>query len=223
MSYMKRKGKLLNQKNHIVKKTEDYIAHKKCRITQTERSPAQVGYCATHAQNLNAQTGYQVDDSKREYEHARTDQCKFDIDGSPVNLAQYKSRGLDMCSKESETFVNRHLDIKVTDDVRRMQLKTSNLTDIQPSSAIHERTNGFKEQPVYLNNAHEEQKETKETIKHGNFEIPPGETLRAEVVTKIIKDMEQGVQGMLSFAKCVPGFTELPTKDQASLVKGEQY
>jgi hypothetical protein len=56
--------------------------------------------------------------------------------------------------------------------------------------------------------------------KSGNSVLPPTETLRAEVMTKIVSDLEQGVQGMLAFAKSLPGFSDLPSSDQVSLVKG---
>lgn len=46
------------------------------------------------------------------------------------------------------------------------------------------------------------------------------ERTKAEVMSTIITDMEQSVQGMLSFAKSLPKFYGLPKDDQASLLKG---
>ncbi|XP_060559469.1 nuclear receptor subfamily 1 group D member 1-like [Ruditapes philippinarum] len=59
--------------------------------------------------------------------------------------------------------------------------------------------------------------------KSGNSVLPPTETLRAEVMTKIVSDLEQGVQGMLAFAKSLPGFSDLPSSDQVSLVKAARF
>ena len=47
------------------------------------------------------------------------------------------------------------------------------------------------------------------------------EVMRAEVMSHILKDIEQGVNGMLAFSNSVPGFTELNKGDKASLLKSK--
>lgn len=47
------------------------------------------------------------------------------------------------------------------------------------------------------------------------------ERTKAEVMSHILKDIEQGVNGMLSFSKSIPGFTDLPKNDKAALIKSK--
>lgn len=43
------------------------------------------------------------------------------------------------------------------------------------------------------------------------------------VIKQVLTDMEKGVLGVLSFAKCLPGFKDLPKDDQATLVKASRF
>lgn len=47
----------------------------------------------------------------------------------------------------------------------------------------------------------------------------PTEQTKAEVLATVITDMERGIAGMVTFAKSMPGFTDLPKEDQVLLLK----
>ncbi|XP_052797497.1 nuclear receptor subfamily 1 group D member 2-like [Mya arenaria] len=49
------------------------------------------------------------------------------------------------------------------------------------------------------------------------------ERTKADVMCQVLKDMEQGVQGMLAFAKSLPGFKDLSREDQAALLKASRF
>lgn len=48
------------------------------------------------------------------------------------------------------------------------------------------------------------------------------EMMRAYVMSQILKDVEQGVNGMLAFSNSVPGFTDLHKDDKAALLKSKR-
>ena len=50
-------------------------------------------------------------------------------------------------------------------------------------------------------------------------ESEPSDNLKEQVMKTIIEDMERGIQGLVMFAKAVPGFEDLDTDDKSSLLK----
>ncbi|KAL4224659.1 hypothetical protein ACF0H5_015356 [Mactra antiquata] len=56
-----------------------------------------------------------------------------------------------------------------------------------------------------------------------NLKNQTDENVKAKVMSNIITDMEQSVQGMLGFAKSLPKFDNLPNDDQASLLKAGRF
>lgn len=51
----------------------------------------------------------------------------------------------------------------------------------------------------------------------------PSEHVKEQVMRTIIEDMERGIQGMVMFAKTVPGFINLDLDDQSSLLKCSRF
>ena len=47
------------------------------------------------------------------------------------------------------------------------------------------------------------------------------DSIKEQVLATMIEDMERGIQGMVMFAKNIPGFVDLDVDDQAALLKGE--
>ena len=47
------------------------------------------------------------------------------------------------------------------------------------------------------------------------------DSIKEQVLATMIEDMERGIQGMVMFAKNIPGFVDLDVDDQAALLKGD--
>ena len=49
----------------------------------------------------------------------------------------------------------------------------------------------------------------------------PAAPIKEQVLATTIEDMERGIQGLVMFAKNIPGFVDLHVDDQAALLKGK--
>ena len=50
----------------------------------------------------------------------------------------------------------------------------------------------------------------------------PAAPIKEQVLATTIEDMERGIQGLVMFAKNIPGFMDLHVDDQAALLKGNE-
>lgn len=191
-----------------------HTGHSGCHTAQRGCHTAQMGCHVARTDHSSVETEQDPvqwpEIIRNEYVESNRD--NLNVHDCRVNFNRSKSKTL----SETECSQTNVLHYKVSGNT---SIQQNSYDSAQISSSLTYDKNENSED-LDLKMVHKTKKETIATIKSDESAIPQTEIVRAEVMSKIINDMEQGVQGMLAFAKSLPGFAELSSQDQASLLKG---
>ncbi|XP_045174304.2 bile acid receptor-like [Mercenaria mercenaria] len=205
--YMCRKERLLSQTENLSRQSEQLDT-----VTQRIHTPSE---CLTTDTRLTTQT---------EQPPARNDQHTSQEGHLNVQTSQTE------LTIHSPAKIQMELPPDLSGSIKNIQnedltLSAKNLENLtaREESVVADTAHDVNRLRVQSNESITNTGNDMTRIKSDKSVLPLTENIRAEVMTKIINDLEQGVQGMLAFAKSLPGFAELPSQDQVSLVKAARF